>query len=380
MRIGILTYHRSHNYGAYLQAYALTKKIKEETNYEVELIDYNSTKSKSYYIKDIFRYKNLNSIIYNFRKYLMFKKEIKKLPTSHFKMITDDIKVFKEKIDGYYNIIIVGSDEIWKIGGFRGFPNIYWLPTVNNVIKMSYAASSRNVEKDLSKDIKNKISLYLSDFSFISLRDDVSKSMIENITNRKCYRVCDPTFAYDFKFDKKRGKELLCKKFKINPNKKVIGIMVSHKELANKIISKYGSKYQIISLFYYYKGSNSNPTITPFEWLQVIGSVNFFITSFFHGMCFALKSDTPFLIIESRNLKNHKYSKSFDLLSRYNLLNHFILNNKGQKIDEKIENFVNEYIKEDKKVDYSNLRNHEKKTFEIFLKELKNIKNGDFNE
>ena len=39
MKIGILTYHRSHNYGALLQAIALRHKL-EQLGHEVYFIDY----------------------------------------------------------------------------------------------------------------------------------------------------------------------------------------------------------------------------------------------------------------------------------------------------------------------------------------------------
>ena len=40
MKVGILTYHRANNYGAYLQAYALTMKVRS-FGYEAEIIDYD---------------------------------------------------------------------------------------------------------------------------------------------------------------------------------------------------------------------------------------------------------------------------------------------------------------------------------------------------
>ena len=39
MKIGILTYHRSHNYGAVLQAYALKTYLKS-LGHHVDIIDY----------------------------------------------------------------------------------------------------------------------------------------------------------------------------------------------------------------------------------------------------------------------------------------------------------------------------------------------------
>lgn len=39
MRIGILTFHRAHNYGAVLQAFAL-QSLLTDLGHEVEIIDY----------------------------------------------------------------------------------------------------------------------------------------------------------------------------------------------------------------------------------------------------------------------------------------------------------------------------------------------------
>ena len=39
MRVGILTFHRAHNYGAVLQCYALQKVLKN-LGHEVQVIDY----------------------------------------------------------------------------------------------------------------------------------------------------------------------------------------------------------------------------------------------------------------------------------------------------------------------------------------------------
>ena len=40
MKVGILTYHRSVNYGAYLQALALCKKLNCEQDISAEIIDF----------------------------------------------------------------------------------------------------------------------------------------------------------------------------------------------------------------------------------------------------------------------------------------------------------------------------------------------------
>ena len=52
-KIGILTYHRSINYGAFLQAYSLYNAIKKRygDKWIVEIIDYESEKAYKVYAK-----------------------------------------------------------------------------------------------------------------------------------------------------------------------------------------------------------------------------------------------------------------------------------------------------------------------------------------
>ena len=49
MKVGILTYNRSHNYGAFLQAYSLCQKLNTIDNIDCEIINYNlETEDKVY--------------------------------------------------------------------------------------------------------------------------------------------------------------------------------------------------------------------------------------------------------------------------------------------------------------------------------------------
>ena len=49
MKIGILTYHASHNYGAFLQAYALRNVLIEKTGNDVDIINFNMPQSVELY-------------------------------------------------------------------------------------------------------------------------------------------------------------------------------------------------------------------------------------------------------------------------------------------------------------------------------------------
>lgn len=376
MKIGILTYHSSHNYGAFLQAYALSHALSERTKNEVEIINYSMSKASRVNKNNIwFNKRHLKSLAYNLERYKMFNVSINKyhkLSTSRLE--SDNLLEFCSWVDTQdYDAIIVGSDEVWKLDGYRGFPNPYWLPGVLNCKKLSYAASSRTEDKNISPEVRNEISHLLESFSYIGVRDIVTKNLIEDIvgSNKQCHLNCDPTFAYDFIINKDSDKWFVQKKFRINSNKKCIALMIGVPDLAYQIIKRYKNKYDFISLYNYYEGTKGYAVLDPFEWIRAISGVDGLITTFYHGMLFAIKADTPFLAIENRKLGKIEYSKSYDLLYRYKLTNDRFSNIDDKELFNKIENLFLEIEDTKNEQDFSHIRQEERKLFDSFLEELK---------
>lgn len=147
MKIGILTYHRSINYGAVMQAFALSKRLKEIENVEVEIIDYMSARMDRYYkLFTIYRGKNgLFRVMDRVSMYRAFMGSMKQLPLSEKKLVTDDVNKFFSYIDGKYDVIVVGSDAVWNYEK-RGLPNPYFLSGEMAVHKVSYAASCNGIK------------------------------------------------------------------------------------------------------------------------------------------------------------------------------------------------------------------------------------------
>ena len=379
MKVGILTYHSSDNYGAFLQSYALANALEERTGYDVEIIDYTMARAVKMNKKMInFNRRQIESWIFNYWKYKMFIKSRKKfLPLSKELLVTDDLDLFAEYVKRQsYNIVIVGSDEVWKLDGFRGFPNPYWLPKVTGVYKVAYAVSARNLKEDLDEKIISKVEKLSADFSYIGVRDSVTRELMAGCVSKtvSIHMNCDPTFAYDFKPDKETGEKILREKFHIKKNKKCIGLMCGVPELANNIIKEYNQDVQIISLYYYYRGSNGFAVLTPFEWMHVIAALDGLITTFFHGMVFAIKNDTRFLVIENRQVKDASSSKNYDLLKRNDLEEHYVSIFDKETLNRKLSDFIKEICKGETACDFSQTRVSEKKMFESFLMSFKNIR------
>lgn len=105
MKVGILTFHDAHNYGAVLQAYALKKYI-QKLGYEVKIINYHHETIPDGYPKED-----------NEKRWEKFNKFIKTLIDNEEKVYTKEEDLEQLDIDFW----ICGSDQIWNTEITRGF-------------------------------------------------------------------------------------------------------------------------------------------------------------------------------------------------------------------------------------------------------------------
>lgn len=375
MRIGILTYHRSHNYGAYLQAYALANVLKQYFGESVEIIDYNSPTSVKMYIREIVRGKQPRIILYNLKRYLMFWKVASRLPLSKDSLVSYSMKKFDKFVSDKYDVIIVGSDEIWRLDGERGFPNAYWLPEVNGCIKVAYGVSSRFPLENVDERLKKRMNNLLSDYRFIGVRDVATKRLVDWAKGKnEAILVGDPTFVYEFPISAEMGKKILLERFHVHPEKKHIGLMVNDFQMSTEIIRKYGGHVEVVSLFNYCPGARNASNISPQEWAATIYALDGLITTYFHGMCFAIKANIPFIVVEKRAILKDCYSKSFDLLSRYGMERYYVRGENIDIVEKNVDDLVLEIISGKANRDYSKIRSKEKESFQYFLAALYSLK------
>lgn len=376
MRYGILTYHKSHNFGAYMQALSLVKAM-ENAGFDVEIVNYNSFASEKLYKRQVFQFRRDKHILYNYKRAKMFDTALTNLPLGEGEcLVTDDMDAFRAYIKGKYDVLITGSDEIWAIGGIRPFPNAYWLPDVEGVKKISYAASSRNVFSALRPEEQKAVSRYLASYDYIGVRDRATKKLVSEALPETAdtHMNCDPTFAYEYGYTYEYGRELLRKKFRVDTDKPIIGLMLLDKELASTIIRKYNGKVQLVALYTKYDGIPSNPNITPLEWVAMIAGLDGLITTYFHGMCFALKSNVDFLVIEKSVKVEPYYSKTWDLLERHSMTGHYVANDKTEEMYQRIYGFIDGSCRSAKtKQDFSGICATEKAKFSNFLNEIRSI-------
>ena len=325
MKIGILTYHRSVNYGAFLQAYALQKYVQHvmgETA-TVELVDYNSQKAHELYISQFKKLEKADGK--KLYQYIQFQRCVNLLPKSKDKLVSDDLSQIQSFLQKQkYDVIIAGSDEIWKVNGMRGFPNAYWMNfDLGYTIKASYAASSRNDMNMLQEKQIEYMQTALKQFSYIGVRDRITQRLVQDLdVPIQPALNCDPTFLYSFGFDKEEYGEKVRKKLHIPNDKKIMGIMIKDDALCSQMKRKYEKTHVVVSLLDELPSADYNLLgITPFEWLKTIGIMDMLVTNRFHGTVFAIKNHVPFLSVDDYD--GVENSKIYDLLSRCGLEEHY---------------------------------------------------------
>ena len=129
MKIGILTFHRAHNYGAVLQCYALQEVLKG-MGHEVEVIDYRQPQ-----IEQAYNHWSIMTLIKSCIKFWRLRGYIAQLLREHHKR--QIFNAFKEhylnvrnrcdstNIPTNYDVYVVGSDQLFNTAITNGLDSVY---------------------------------------------------------------------------------------------------------------------------------------------------------------------------------------------------------------------------------------------------------------
>lgn len=179
MKIGLLTFHRAHNYGAVLQCYAL-QQVLRSFGHDVEIIDYRQPFIEKLYrvhlnkklilrliisfgFREIVRYIK-QDYVQSIKSYLFFKSFRKKyLQVSSIRSETDTFYEF--------DAIVIGSDQLWSLYCTKRYEKLYWgdLLHSNDAKVIGYAISSvLDFEELISLQ---KVQANLGNFTALSLRE-----------------------------------------------------------------------------------------------------------------------------------------------------------------------------------------------------------------
>lgn len=293
MKIGILTFINTINFGASLQAYALQETL-NKMGEKAEIIRYKNKDiedkeknkgKRSLNLKGIYRQLIMGNGLR--KKTEAFKKYEEK--NLRFGLELNE-KDFKE-INNYYDLFITGSDQVWNMR-ITEKNYLYFLNFVNdNNKKISYAPSFGN-DKFPEEEKENTANL-LSQFKAISVREKSGSELIKKISNIDATVVLDPTLLLDkeewenriefvpnlkhyilvyFPHDKKKVFDF------VKILKKKTGLPVVYLSISPKI----------------QKGVKTIYNASPDEFLGWMKNADYVVTGSFHGTAFSINLNKEF--------------------------------------------------------------------------------------
>lgn len=309
MKVGIMTFHRALNYGAFLQAFSL-KSYLESLNCQVDIIDYWPEEHFDMY--SLFSFKQIRSRSFLFSlKYVIYralcstrlwkrKKKMMKLWKTYFgidKDISYKTPYCLSSLE--YDCLIYGSDQIWWKWNNRSdglFDWTYWGDFVpKSIKKVSYAASMGAIEPNDSE--KKEIAQRLENFQSISVREKQLQRLIQSLTEKKVFHVIDPVFL--------TSKEIWERFAKVPPiSKKYVLLFNLMNSAEAEIIAKRKAKSlccDLIEITASVKplkvGKWVYQTLDAFEFIGFIKKAEFVVTSSFHGTAFSIIFRKQFLFV-----------------------------------------------------------------------------------
>ena len=320
-KIGIITFHYAHNYGALLQVYALIKII-NKLDYEPIVINYiQKNKMKTYslirfsknpincikLLYDSFKYYKYNKKRYdNFEKFI--NKNLKL--TKEYKSL-NELKNDSPKFDCY----ITGSDQVWNPDITKGLSDAYTLNFGDDGInRISYAASIGKSSLG-NEDYKTKI----SKINYISVREKTAKDLLEPVLNRKIEVVLDPTLLISGKdweeyFDLKNAVD----------EKYILTYYVEENDEYVKIVNELSKKTNLKVINFekrnkhnYTNFMKSAYTEGPEEFVRLIKNAEYIVTTSFHATVFSILFHKKFFVIPHKTTG----SRVTDLIDKLQIKN-----------------------------------------------------------
>lgn len=299
MKIGILTFHCAHNYGAVLQCYALQEVLKG-MGHTVEVMDYRPSYLKAPY--DIVSFRRIQS-----RNPIRLMKgmisEILSLPERIIRhkgfdrFIKERLCLSAPGIPSDCDAYVMGSDQIWNPGITQGFDGVYFghLPFPKG--HRSYIAYAASMEREALNDSeKNYLQEALRNFDAISVRESHLASLLQPLTDKDVKVVLDPTLlAVPSVWSSFVGRNPLGRKYVL-----VYQVRVDKEtmRIARHIAGQLDAEVVSLSSFPTWRRSKSlYQTESPQAFVNWMRWASCVVTTSFHGTAFSVILNRPFYSI-----------------------------------------------------------------------------------
>ncbi len=310
-RIAIITLDDFDNYGNRLQNYALEKVLTDMGNKVTSIVSYKP-KLLKWAIKkiikkddDSFKIKCLK--IRRLKHFLEFDNHY----VNTYPLNSND---FKNISDKSFDCFISGSDQVWNPDWADFTYEKTFLRFCKSEKRIAYAASF-GVDTIPKKWI-DKYKKGLSEFQYLSVREDRGVEIVEQLTGTTCNKVLDPTML----LDKKEWDKITNIPLKYKEKKYILTYFLGGKsQKINDDISEYENKYKYIVVDLLDIQSLDYAS-GPDKFVGLISKAQLVLTDSFHATVFSILYERPFVVYNRQGEGSKMGSRLSSLLKMCGLL------------------------------------------------------------
>lgn len=326
--VGVCIKYFHENYGGMLQAYA-TVSMLESLNLEYELIQYEKVHTISGIIKSMPRL--LNGVLLNDKYEMLLKKRglkqhpefsendaarmtaFRQFKEKHFTKLSPVFKGYEELCRGAerYLAVMTGSDQLWSPAGLpTNYYNLRFVP--DGIRKISYASSFG--VKEIPWYQKKRTAEFLNRIEYISMRENRGSEIVKELTGRDVPTILDPVFMFDMAGWEKLI-PVISEMHKPYIFAYFLGKAPEHRAAVTHAAKRLGCKIVALRHLDQYVpddeafGDIALYDVGPDKFLNLLRGASYVCTDSFHGSCFSIIHQKPFVIF-NRYAENARHSKN----------------------------------------------------------------------
>ena len=293
MKIGIVTFHSVHNFGAVLQAYGLQEFL-SAVGHDAYIIDYRPSylteRYKSFSLKRAFNKRGIVGFKFLLRELFAYPIMIRReLFFNNFLNKALKLKPLKDlEKQNDFDAFVFGSDQIWNPLICNGLDPMFFgeFFAAKGKRLVSYAGSMGSL-KHFSLEQKELFLKKISSFYAISSREKEPAVFISKSLNRKIEIVVDPVLL--------AGKDIFDKiSTRISLNKSYLLLFtLGNNNKTSKIAYRIAKEkkleiVEIVSFQTSFKKRSAIQALSVPDFLGYIRSAEFVVTSSFHGTALSI--------------------------------------------------------------------------------------------
>lgn len=304
MKIGILTFFESDNYGTLFQAYALQVYIHSKGHTSEFIHIYRDLQKGKVVYNDIPRKYSIYNKVWSTLVSICHKKDydMKHKYFNDFRkklIVSDSYYQSREELINnppQYDLYLSGGDQIWN-PTHKVFSYSYMFDFLDDTaIRASYASSFG--VRDVDEETKETMRGHLEKYKYLSVREESGVTILEDM-GLDAVSVVDPVFLTQELWYSMKGRSPFKKKYC------VIYAISDYLDEEDTAILKYArkNKFEIVILpenrrnkgnFYKKKFSAS-----PEEFINIIANAEHIFTNSFHGVAFSIIFNRQFSVLSN---------------------------------------------------------------------------------